>query len=884
MGMRKRFFEGLTLSTLLFLTVAFIPGVHAQTSISISAARSAGVGATVTVNGVVTRAKGAFTRIQDSGAGLVIRQTSGGFFEAVRDGVISEGDSVQVTGVLSEFRQLLQINETDVRSFQHLGRAQRPAVPIRVALNTLLSQGEQYESRLIEVINLTTTSTGAFAAARDYPVTDTTSSALVLRTPNASDTELVGEIIPTGRFTFTGIVGQFNTTDPAAGYQLLPVYRTDVSGPVTALPTEVFFPAEAAAAPRAGGTYALRISLRNPSATTATTVTLALTGGTGVNGEDIAAFSSTQLTFPAGSTADQTVTLTLRPRTENRTLIFALQNVAGGTDARLGAPSTFTLTLTGDQFAYVTLFPGVFGPALRDSIRARYTPQTLGYNGARDQMFSFVYNENRSVEGLYSGAIAQIDQNPSTARSQANAQSFDTEHIWPQSLGAQDEPARSNLHILGPTWTRVNSDRGSLPFGNVPVNLATNWYKGTTVTTTAPTSDLGTYSRRGGGRFEPRDAEKGDISRSMFYFAAIYENIADASFFAVQRDELRAWHRIDPVSSQEAIRHQRIVQVQGKANPFVLDSSLVRRAFFQTQDQPDPVVPTIADARREGVGATVTIRGVVSRARGAFVYLQDTTGGMTVRQTAGALFNEITAGTVAAGDSIEVTGRISAFSNQLQISGSDLTAYRVIQRGKGIPTPLVVTLSEVETNGEAYEGRLVRVERIQFATPGVTFTAATNFPLTGSMVVARVPNANDTQFPGQAIPAEARFTGVVGQFSSDPATGYQLLLINSGDLSTVTTSVEAHETLAFRVSEPFPHPARYATNLTVDLPQPGTIQVAMYDLTGRRVHTVPALTLPSGAGHALALDVAALPAGLYLYRVSMDNTSFTSSGRLVVIR
>ena len=78
---------------------------------AIQAARAAGVGATVTVTAYVERAEGAFTYLTDETGGLTIRQTSGAWFDAVASGAITTGTVVRLTGTLSAFRELLQINQ-----------------------------------------------------------------------------------------------------------------------------------------------------------------------------------------------------------------------------------------------------------------------------------------------------------------------------------------------------------------------------------------------------------------------------------------------------------------------------------------------------------------------------------------------------------------------------------------------------------------------------------------------------------------------------------------------------------------------------------------------------------------------------------------------------
>src|SRR5690606_24535335 len=126
---------------------------------TIAEARAAGPGTTVTVEGTVTRAKGAFTYFQDATAGLIIRQTSGDFFDDVADGTITTGTRISVTGTLSEFRGLLQINqqnaeENDLDSYSVVSQGNSVSAQT-ITLQELIDNGEDYEAELVRVTGLT---------------------------------------------------------------------------------------------------------------------------------------------------------------------------------------------------------------------------------------------------------------------------------------------------------------------------------------------------------------------------------------------------------------------------------------------------------------------------------------------------------------------------------------------------------------------------------------------------------------------------------------------------------------------------------------------------------------------------------------------------------
>lgn len=123
------------------------------------------------------------------------------------------------------------------------------------------------------------------------------------------------------------------------------VFTLTIQDPV--LPdTEVSFASASGTVGEGAVTYNLTVSISEPSATTATTVEVALIDG---NAADIDNYTTQTVSFPAGSTDGQPVTITI---TDDQiiecpeTLVFELQNIAGGQNATIVDPDQFTLTLT----------------------------------------------------------------------------------------------------------------------------------------------------------------------------------------------------------------------------------------------------------------------------------------------------------------------------------------------------------------------------------------------------------------------------------------------------------------------------------------------------------------------------------------------------------
>jgi len=258
-----------------------------------------------------------------------------------------------------------------------------------------------------------------------------------------------------------------------------------------------------------------------------------------------------------------------------------------------------------------TLFPGQTGAELRASIRASYKPASvLSYSGAQDRLMGNVdtttVDGQLGVVGVYSGFFVALDGQCSYGPCNAGDSNQDTfnggsglnvEHTWPRSL--LNGNAESDMHHLFATRVDVNSARSNYRFAEIPDAQTSTWYRGSTRTSTTPTSDIDEYSElRAGTSFEPREDHKGNVARALFYMATMYNpsTNGDFPFDATDQRTLYDWHYADPITEADQSRSHRVAAYQsGKDNPFVLDSTLIRRAFFPE------IVPTATDATPSGL-------------------------------------------------------------------------------------------------------------------------------------------------------------------------------------------------------------------------------------------------------------------------------------------
>ncbi len=213
---------------------------------------------------------------------------------------------------------------------------------------------------------------------------------------------------------------------------------------------------------------------------------------------------------------------------------------------------------------------------------ARKGHTALGYDESRRRMFSSVDNVTvgamRGVVAVYSqvfvtgsgGSGGQYrERGDQNGDDYIDDRGMNAEHIWPQSYFKKRGPMRSDMHNLTPAFIHPNSVRGRLPFTEVSPGEAD--YR----------TNAG--ARRGNGGFEPPDAVKGRVARSMLYFYARYlgYNILPRSavndFWNRRIEMLLRWSRDFPPDAFERRRNDLVEEVQGNRNPFVDDPSLADR-------------------------------------------------------------------------------------------------------------------------------------------------------------------------------------------------------------------------------------------------------------------------------------------------------------------
>lgn len=240
---------------------------------------------------------------------------------------------------------------------------------------------------------------------------------------------------------------------------------------------------------------------------------------------------------------------------------------------------------------FQTVFPNLSGQELIDSVASHYRPaHVLDYANARDTLYAKILAaDDDSLRCIYSGHTLYLDptQDPTQyIYENGGTNGMNTEHAYPQAKGAlQGTNAYSDMHHLYPTRIAVNEARADKPFAEIPDAQTQKWFRNNQMQSTIPTQHIEEYAESASASFEPREASKGDVARSVFYFYAVYRNqanSADPDFFNLQRPTLCQWTYQDPADSFELRKTWKIAAYQdGKPNPFVLDCTLAQRTWCQ---------------------------------------------------------------------------------------------------------------------------------------------------------------------------------------------------------------------------------------------------------------------------------------------------------------
>ena len=176
---------------------------------------------------------------------------------------------------------------------------------------------------------------------------------------------------------------------------------------------------------------------------------------------------------------------------------------------------------------------------------------------------------------------------------------------------------------------------------------------------------------------------------------------------------------------------------------------------------------TIADARNQGIGQTVTVTGVSLNGAelGAIRYIQDGTAAIP------AYGNNLSS--IQRGDSVTATGVLFDFSGLLEISPTN--SFTILGSGT-LPNPQLIPITSVN---EDIEAELVRIDNVTFVQSGTFATGNSTVQITDGTNTLDVRINGSTNIDGTAIPTGAvSIVAMVGQFNAN----YQLVPRDLNDI------------------------------------------------------------------------------------------------------
>jgi len=362
-------------------------------------------------------------------------------------------------------------------------------------------------------------------------------------------------------------------------------------------------------------------SISESAGANATTLTVTRTGDTStalpvtlaINDATEAAYDGPNpLTIPAGQTSVAFPIRAVDDDGNDGTQTVTLTVSAPGTT---GASTTLSVLDDEDPYSppigYYANASGLTGAPLKAALKVIASPANYhqyAYSDTYGPLRGIYEDPDNAANVLLVYSGTSIGKNVSYYPGGPSPDaSWSREHAWPGSFGLDPgnvDPGSTDGDA-GPDYTDLFNLRPCLQ--TVNNSRSNRYYDETSGTVTVPPLAPGcSYTTN---VWEPRDVEKGDLARAMFYMATRYDgtgantmdleiaNTANASIgqFANLSTLLR-WNDEDPVSPEERRRNQKTyTDYQHNRNPFI--------------DHPEYIAQIWGTFRQSKLAATVTEGG-----------------------------------------------------------------------------------------------------------------------------------------------------------------------------------------------------------------------------------------------------------------------------------
>ena len=257
----------------------------------------------------------------------------------------------------------------------------------------------------------------------------------------------------------------------------------------------------------------------------------------------------------------------------------SVQSLAGnpGTYYSTIDPSSnsFLTNLSAKINVHDTIFYGNYTATLINNFLTRDTASGKKVVNCVYTGIPYIYNE--PFVWNVSGGTGILTREHTRAQSTMPSKISGANPSWPNAGSTTKElPEYNDQHNLFPAHqTQANATRSNNPFAEC-----------VTITSTS-TSGFGKLGKDANGNtvYEPKDTQKGDLARALFYMSVCY-NGAAGNVWTLPADQglaiLMKWHQQDPPSDEEIARHEYIASIQKNRNPFIDNPSWANLIDFKT--------------------------------------------------------------------------------------------------------------------------------------------------------------------------------------------------------------------------------------------------------------------------------------------------------------
>lgn len=249
--------------------------------------------------------------------------------------------------------------------------------------------------------------------------------------------------------------------------------------------------------------------------------------------------------------------------------VFSFNGPAGFENYKTTAPLTGNITSQGQQIGSYYSTISASSPSFLSSLSALINPHTvISYTNYKTTvMTQFEIRDTTEGRSLvvcsYTGE-RKIFDDPFDWTTVGYSREHTFSHSWMPTYPADGNPAKpeySDQHNLYPVnQNNANSPRSNHPMGIVTGNVLHTYLEGKTGYNGSQIV------------YEPRDEQKGNAARAMFYMATAYNGIGGNNWHlptGQDQEILKTWHMNDLPDNYEIARNEYIFSQQGNRNPYV---------------------------------------------------------------------------------------------------------------------------------------------------------------------------------------------------------------------------------------------------------------------------------------------------------------------------